>query len=66
VITKDTLLDVITDNLMTLILPAYTADNHVVGAITNDPIFGKTRASMFFEMKPTSFPFYIPGNKDSL
>lgn len=28
-----------------------------LGLITNDPIFGKTDAQMYFELKPTSFPF---------
>jgi hypothetical protein len=67
VITKDTLLDVITDNFEDLdSVRIYRGDNHVLGAITNDPIFGKTSASMFFEMKPPSYPYYIPGNKDSI
>ncbi len=67
VLTKDTLLDVITDNFDdTDSLRIYKADNQVLGSITNDPIFGKTRASMFFEVKPNVFPYYIPGNKDSI
>lgn len=67
VITRDTLIDVITDSFDdTDTTRIYKGDNHLVGAITNDPIFGKTRASMFFEMKPGSYPYFIPGNKDSL
>ncbi len=67
VITKDTLLDVITDSFDDLdSARLYAADNHLVGAITNDPLFGKTTASLFFEMKPAVYPYYIPGNKDSL
>lgn len=67
VITKDTLLDVITDNFEDFdSVRIYRGDNHVLGAITNDPIFGKTRASMFFEMKPPSYPYFIQGNKDSI
>jgi hypothetical protein len=67
VVTKDTLLDVITDSFDDLdSARLYSADNHLVGAITNDPLFGKTTASLFFEMKPPVFPYYIPGNKDSL
>lgn len=67
VITKDTLLDVITDSFDDLdSARLYSGDNHLVGAITNDPLFGKTTASLFFEMKPTTFPYYIPGHKDSL
>ena len=67
VTTMDTLLDVITDTFEdTDSVRVYRGDNHVLGAITNDPIFGKSRAIMYFEMKPTAFPYYIPGNKDSI
>ncbi len=67
VITKDTLLDVVTDSFEeTDSARIYRSDNHVLGSITNDPLFGKTRASMFFEMLPGSYPFFIPGNKDSV
>ncbi|MDA3615424.1 DUF4270 family protein [Polluticaenibacter yanchengensis] len=31
-------------------------DAHVVGGIDNDPQFGTTKSSMFFEVKPSSFP----------
>ncbi|MCK9403145.1 MAG: DUF4270 domain-containing protein [Chitinophagaceae bacterium] len=65
--TRDTLLDVITDSFEdTDSTRIYKGDNHLLGTITNDPIFGKTTASMFFELKPGSYPYYIPGNKDSL
>jgi hypothetical protein len=67
VITKDTLLDVITDNFDDPdSARLYKSDNHLIGAITNDPLFGKTRASMYFEMKPARFPYAIPGHKDSI
>ncbi len=67
VTTLDTVLDVITDNFEDFdSVRVYRGDNHVLGVINNDPLFGKTRATMFFEMKPTSFPYYIPGNKDSV
>lgn len=67
VITKDTLLDVVTDSFDDLdSARIYVGDNHLLGAITNDPLFGKTTASMFFEVKPPVFPYYVPGNKDSL
>lgn len=65
--TRDTLLDVITDSFEDAdSTRIYKGDNHLLGTITNDPIFGKTTASMFFELKPGSYPYYIPGNKDSL
>ena len=67
VTTKDTLLDVITDSFdETDSARVYKGDDHVVGSITNDPIFGKTTARMFFEMKPQAYPYYFLGNKDSL
>ena len=67
VITKDTLLDVITDSFDdTDSTRIYRGDKHVVGYINNDPLFGKTKASLFFELKPSSFPFSITGAKDSL
>ncbi|MFZ6023054.1 MAG: DUF4270 family protein [Bacteroidota bacterium] len=67
IITKDTILDVITDTYTELdTTRIYKADVHVVGAITNDPIFGRTSASMFFELTPSYYPFFISGNKDSL
>jgi hypothetical protein len=67
VITKDTLLDVITDNFDDPdTARVYRSDIHMLGAITNDPLFGKTKASMFFEMQPDVYPFYIPGTKDSI
>ncbi|MEL4382764.1 DUF4270 family protein, partial [Shewanella algae] len=43
----------------------YRYDNQVLGAITNDPLFGKTNAVLNFELKPTFYPFFIPGAKDS-
>ncbi len=67
VITKDTLLDVITDSFEeTDSARVYKSDNHLIGSINYDPLFGKTRASLYLEMTPPSYPFYIAGNKDSL
>lgn len=67
VITKDTVLEVITDTFDdTDSAHIYSTDYQVVGAITNDPLFGKTTATAYFELKPSFFPFYISGHKDSL
>lgn len=67
VITKDTLLEVITDTFdNTDSVRVYSADNMAVGVISNDPLFGKSKASMYFEMKPAFFPYYISGHKDSI
>lgn len=43
---------------------AKSAD-HLVGYI-NDPIYGKTTASMYFQMLPTLYPYSYPVSKDSL
>ena len=65
--TKDTLLDVMTETLdRTDSMRVYVSDDHVLGNITNDPIFGTTNASMYFQLKPSFFPFFIAGSKDSL
>jgi hypothetical protein len=67
VITKDTILEVLTDTYDDPdTARIYKGDNHLVGSISNDPLFGKTRASLYFELKPDAFPFFIPGNKDSV
>ena len=67
VITKDTILDVITDTYMDNdSVRVYKNDNHVLGAISNDPLFGKAAASMYFELAPPFFPYAIPGAKDSI
>ncbi len=65
--TKDTFFDVITNTFIDSDLArVYKTDDHVIGVITNDPLFGKTTASAFFELKPTSYKFAFPGIKDSL
>ena len=65
--TKDTIIDVITESVdRPDSMRVYGSDDHVLGTITNDPAFGTTNASMFFQMKPSFFPFFITGSKDSL
>lgn len=67
VTTLDTLLDVVTDTFDDPdSVRVYKGDNQLLGSIGNDPLFGKTKASLFFELKPNTFPFYISGNKDSI
>ncbi len=56
--TFDTLLQVITNNYVPEDSTRLNAGNdHLVGAISDDPLFGKTTARMFFELKPPNFPF---------
>lgn len=67
VITKDTILEVITasyrDSNETRV---YKTDDHVIGTISNDPLFGKTHASAFFELKPQFYKFFFPGTAANL
>lgn len=68
VTTLDTTLDVFTNNYIDPLgdsAKVYKTDDHVIGTITNDPLFGKTTATAYFELKPTSFPFSLP-NKSEL
>ncbi|MEO7802467.1 MAG: DUF4270 family protein [Ginsengibacter sp.] len=39
----------------------FPTDNHVLGFIGNDPLFGKTTAAIFTELKPSKFPAVLPG-----
>ena len=67
VVTKDTTFDVETQTIdYPDSLRIYGNDEHVLGSITNDPMFGTTKANMFFQLLPNFFPFYLPGDKDSL
>ena len=47
-------------------LRIFPSDLHVLGDISNDPIFGKTSAALFLQLKPIFYPFYIKGTKDSI
>lgn len=55
--TFETILPIVANNYIDETEYRLNASNpHMVGAISQDPVFGKSRATMFFEMKPT-FPF---------
>ncbi len=41
-------------------------ENHVLGSINNDPVFGKTKADIFLQLKPSFFPFYFGKAKDTI
>jgi len=41
-------------------------DDHILGAITNDPVFGTTKADVFVELKPRFFPFIFGNNGDTI
>lgn len=64
VTTLDTNIDVFTDNFINPqndSLKVGKSDDHVIGVINNDPLFGKTIAQAYFELKPTSYKFSFPG-----
>ncbi|HSN61660.1 MAG TPA: DUF4270 family protein [Ferruginibacter sp.] len=42
------------------------SENHLLGNISNDPIFGETQANLFFQPKPGFYPFYFGSAKDSI
>lgn len=55
--TFDTVLSVVANNYIVEDSTRLNAsDLHMVGGISDDPVFGKTRSSMFFEMMPANFP----------
>ena len=41
-------------------------ESHLVGSITNDPVFGKTYADLFLELKPSFFPYYFGSSTDTI
>ncbi len=64
--TFDTTLELITDSFEESdTTRIYKTDAHVLGILSNDPIFGTTAASLNFELLPTFFPFAFSGTKDS-
>jgi hypothetical protein len=66
--TFDTTLAVIANNFDPVACDSvYRSDLHAVGIIPADPYFGKTTASIYFELKPGFYPFKFPASdKDSL
>ena len=68
--TFDTTLDVEAYNELFTALDDSTRSNYgspqVLGYVSNDPLFGTTDARMFFELKPTSYPFSFANLPDSL
>lgn len=66
--TFDTTLNVVANNFDTTVCDSVSrSDLHALGIIPNDPYFGKTTASMYFELKPKFYPFTFPASdKDSL
>ena len=46
----------------------FRSDDHILGNISGDPLFGKTNAKIFLELKPSTYPWSFSQvyNKDSL
>ena len=42
------------------------SDLHVLGNISNDPIFGKTNADIYLQFKPTFFPYHFGNARDTI
>jgi hypothetical protein len=41
-------------------------DDYAVGSISNDPLFGTTRASIYMQLKPSFYPFYFGNSGDTV
>ena len=41
-------------------------NDHALGVISNDPIFGTTNADIFLQLKPPFYPYYFGNAKDTL
>ncbi len=44
----------------------YPSENHALGKINNDPLFGKTEANIFFQLKPNVYPYRFGNAGDTL
>ena len=42
------------------------SDDHVLGKINNDPLFGTTQANIYAQFKPTFYPYYWGNVKDTI
>jgi hypothetical protein len=61
----DTTLNVVGNNIDSIpfgkgCTTIYSTEDHVLGSITNDPLFGTTKATIYTELKPGQYPFYLP------
>lgn len=65
--TFDTTLEIITENVIesdtTRVYKFYA---QALGVISNDPVFGKTSANLYFQLMPAYFPFDLTGTSDSI
>ena len=64
--TKDTVVDVVTKNQSFDTVAVGFSDNHVLGYISNDPVFGKTNASVNFQVALPNSSLTFETGPDSL
>jgi hypothetical protein len=43
-----------------------SSDDHVLGRISNDPLFGTTQGSVYAQFKPVFYPFYYGNANDTI
>ena len=65
VITKDTVIDIATKNTSLDTISVGISEDHVLGYI-DDPVFGKTNASINFQVAPETTPLALGLPKDSI
>jgi len=41
-------------------------EDHAIGCITNDPLFGRTTANIYMQLKPAFYPYYFGNPGDTL
>ena len=61
--TFDTILEVNTNTFLDSMgfgAKIYRGDDHIIGIIDNDPIFGTTKATTYLELKPTYYKYAFP------
>lgn len=63
--TKEMFLDVVSKNWKDTTVKIGPSIPNTLGYV-NDPLFGKTSASINIELKPESYPFYFPVRSDSI
>jgi len=67
VTTFDTILTINTTQGIFTDTPTITrSEDHVLGMISNDPLFGTTTANVYMQLKPVFYPFYFGKANDTI
>ncbi len=65
--TFDTLINIITSQgIFTDTTLIERTQDHALGVINNDPLFGKTTANIYMQLKPTFYRYYLGNANDTL